>query len=722
MSYLEEFKVSLANNDLSKFQLLWEEYSHDDKVDVVEFKQLLEAIKSSESAKIFGGMIESALPLWKKIENPDETYEILRLLIDLQTTNSVVLAEETFQALTKKYSQDPHFKDRMRLVGMRTRENFQGALSNYQLLAHMAPGKFVFHTGGWGVGEIVELSPVREQLVIEFELVGGRKDMSFENAFKTLLPLPDDHFLARRFGNPDRLEKEARENPLEVIHLLLRDLGPKTASEIKDELAEWVIPEKDWTKWWQAARAKIKKDTMIETPESLKLPFKLRQSEVSHEERFEKEIHKQTEVDEIILTTYNYVRDFPNILKKEDLKQSIIAKLTNLLSQEGLKPSQEFKIYIFLESQLGHNLPNKSVKEFLQRPEITQNILSVINDIEIIAFKKRALIFLQEHTDNWAETFLFLLDVLQQSPLRDFIVTQLNQGSTASLLKNKIEELLNNPQSNPDLFNWYFQEILERKDLPFSDKEGHCRFLESFLILFNKLENFSEHRDQVKKMYNMLSGKRYAMIRKIIDESSLDFIKEFLLLASKCQTLSDHDLKILRSLAEVAHPSLAQEKTKRHRIDPHVVWTTEEGYFKTQERIRHLGTVEVVENAKEIEAARALGDLRENAEYKSALEKRSRLQRELKELSDMFHKARVITEADVVTDEVSVGTIVSVSDRSGKVQTFTILGPWDADPDKNILSFQSRLAQTMLGCKKGDLFHFRDEEFVINNIQSFLQK
>lgn len=721
MSYLEEFKVCLANNDLSKFQLLWEEYSQDDKVDVVEFKQLLEAIKSSESAKFFGGMIESALPLWKKIENSDESYEILRLLIDLQTTNSAVLGEEANTALQNKYNEDPHFKDRMRLIGMRTRENFQGALSNYQLLAHIAPGKFVFHTGGWGVGEIVELSAVREQLVIEFELVGGRKDMSFENAFKTLLPIPDDHFLAKRFGNPDLLEKEARNNPLEVIHLLLRDLGPKTAAEIKDELAEWVIPEKDWTKWWQAARAKIKKDTMIETPETLKQPFVLRRAGLSHEERFEKEMHGQKEIDEIILTTYNYVRDFPHILKKEDIKQSIISKLTVLLNEEGLKPSQEFKIYIFLESHLNHNLPNKSVKEFLSRPEIAKNIQEVINDIDIIAFKKRALIFLQEHAENWAETFLFLLDVMQQSPLRDFIVTQLNQENTAALLKKKVEDLLHHPQSNPDLFNWYFQEIMEKDNLPYANKEGQCIFLEAFLILFNKLENQPEHRDQVKKMYNMLSGKRYALVRKIIEDSSLDFIKEFLLLASKCQTFTDHDIKILRSLAEVAHPSLVGDKSKRSKIDPHVIWTTEEGYLKTQERIRHLGTVEVVENAREIEAARALGDLRENAEYKSALEKRSRLQRELKELSDLFHKARVITEHDIVTDEVSIGAIINVSDKNGNVSTYTILGPWDADPENNILSFQSRLAQSMIGCKKGDLFHFRDEEYVINEIHSYLR-
>ena len=55
-------------------------------------------------------------------------------------------------------------------------------------------------------------------------------------------------------------------------------------------------------------------------------------------------------------------------------------------------------------------------------------------------------------------------------------------------------------------------------------------------------------------------------------------------------------------------------------------------------------------NAREIEAARALGDLRENAEFKAALERRARLQSELKFLSDQIGKARILTPEDVVAE------------------------------------------------------------------------
>src|SRR5205085_3420258 len=98
----------------------------------------------------------------------------------------------------------------------------------------------------------------------EFENVTGIKHITFENAFKTLIPLSDSSFLARRFAHPDELEAEAKKDPVTILKLMLNDLGPLTAGQIKDELADLVIPEKDWTKWWQNARTRIKKDTMVQ--------------------------------------------------------------------------------------------------------------------------------------------------------------------------------------------------------------------------------------------------------------------------------------------------------------------------------------------------------------------------------------------------------------------------------------------------------------------------
>ena len=130
----------------------------------------------------------------------------------------------------------------------------------------------------------------------------------------------------------------------------------------------------------------------------------------------------------------------------------------------------------------------------------------------------------------------------------------------------------------------------------------------------------------------------------------------------------------------------------------------------------------MIEVAREIEAARALGDLRENSEYKFAQEKRRRLQGELKHLSEQIQKARVITEEDVDNEEIGIGNIVQLENPSGQKLTYTILGPFDADTDKNILSLQTPIAMSLLGKAVGDPITLKNEEYKITQIGNIFQK
>lgn len=715
MGYLEDFQEQLDKNDFRKFFQLWEEYCTADSVDPEELMDLLRAIKKAEIAKTFGQYVETALPLWQTIPPGGASYDVLGLLIDLQNTNSALLADLAFRALEERHGADPEFQKRLRIVGLRNRDNFQNAIHAYELLAHLAKGKFVFHAGGWGAGEVIDASPIREEVTIEFENLMGRKTLSYQNAFKALIPLPDAHFLTRRFAHPDALEEEARRDPVGVIKLLLQGLGPKTASEIKDELCGLVIPETDWAKWWQAVRGKLKKDTMIETPESLRRPFRLRRAAVSHEDLLQQEIRETKDVNEILVTTYHYVRDLPDILKKADVKASLQERLIGLLEQPEITPVQVLQVQIFLEQHFGVKLKGKGIAEIVQE---SKEIAELVNGMEILAFKKRALVAIREHRKDWKDLFLNFFTSLQQNALRDYVLKELKGPETLSAIQKKIKDLLTHPTTHPEVFIWYFQKVVDGEDVPFADKQGQCDFLEHFLILLSVLESKPEYRDLIKKMYNLLSGKRFQMVRNVIEGTSLEFIQEFLLLVSKCRSLSDHDKKILRSLAEVVHPSLSGKR--RSRVDENVIWTTEEGYQRIQERLRQLGTVEVVENAREIEAARSHGDLRENSEYKFALERRSRLQGELKTLSEQLNKARVITRDDISNKEVGIGSQVELVNSAGNSTVYTILGQWDADPDKNILSLHSKLAESMLGKKVGDKVSFREEEFRIAKIGSYL--
>ena len=112
-------------------------------------------------------------------------------------------------------------------------------------------------------------------------------------------------------------------------------------------------------------------------------------------------------------------------------------------------------------------------------------------------------------------------------------------------------------------------------------------------------------------------------------------------------------------------------------------------------------------NRDEIALARSYGDLRENHEYKAAKEMQKQLLRAKDEMENQLVRARGTDFSNVRTDIVSIGTVVHTTNIStGQRETFTILGAWDSDPDKGIVSYLSPMAQALLNRKVGDEVEF----------------
>jgi len=715
MGYLIDFEKAIDNHDASAMMRMWEEYTSTDELDGEDYCEILKAVKESDMHDYIGRHIERGISLWDRIEDPALKDEVLRLMVDIEVTDHPTLREITMQHLHEKFGHEKDFAEKMRLIGLRSNSSkFKGSISHYQLLNHMEKGNFVFHKLGWGVGEIMDVSMLREQLGLEFDYAPGRKEMHFKVAFATLVPIPKDHFLAQRFGNPDVLEEYAKKEPVETIRKLLRDLGPKTAAEIKDELCDLVIPENEWNRWWQTTRAKIKKDTHIESPSNLKKPFRLLKKEVPHEDRLQQALESKPDAATLIQLVYSHLKDFSDTLKNASFKESLTGKLKQLLSFQETTEAEQLQVHFFLQDLSGIK-EYPPISELLKNTESIENLLS---NISIQSFKKRTLIAIRKVRKDWKELFLKLLFTVEHSSLRDYITSELLKSDAKEELTKKITELCIHPVAHPELVIWYFQKVIDDSTLPLSDPEGKSQVFEAFLILLAALEQRNERRDLTKKMHGILTAGRYGVVRKIMKTASLADVKEFLLLVTKCHSLTEHDIQIFHSLAEVAHPSLAT--LKEQPLEEEVIWTSKEGYESVQKRIEHIGTVETVDNAKEIEIARAHGDLRENAEFKAALERRDRLQGELKLLSDQLNIARILVSDDIDTNVVSVGTTIDCEGEEGKAVSYTLLGPWDADPDKNILSFQSKLAQAMIGLQVGDTFELQKQTYTIKAIRSAL--
>jgi transcription elongation factor GreA len=146
------------------------------------------------------------------------------------------------------------------------------------------------------------------------------------------------------------------------------------------------------------------------------------------------------------------------------------------------------------------------------------------------------------------------------------------------------------------------------------------------------------------------------------------------------------------------------EQTARQETHLIVSWTSLE---RRRQEYNELVQKKIPANSREIAIARSYGDLRENHEYKAAKEMQKLLMNRKAELEEQLLRARGTDFSNVKGDVVSVGTRVRVSETAtSQSETFTILGAWDSDPEQNIISYLTPIAQALIGHGVGDEVEF----------------
>ena len=131
---------------------------------------------------------------------------------------------------------------------------------------------------------------------------------------------------------------------------------------------------------------------------------------------------------------------------------------------------------------------------------------------------------------------------------------------------------------------------------------------------------------------------------------------------------------------------------------------TASGLRRLKEELKQLQTVERGKISKEIEVARAHGDLRENAEYHAAKEKQSHIEGRIVSLNDWIARAEVIDVSKLSGDKVVFGATVKLVDaESEKEVTYTLVGELEADIKRRLISVTSPLARGLIGKAVGDL-------------------
>jgi len=134
------------------------------------------------------------------------------------------------------------------------------------------------------------------------------------------------------------------------------------------------------------------------------------------------------------------------------------------------------------------------------------------------------------------------------------------------------------------------------------------------------------------------------------------------------------------------------------------IFLTQEGYEKLKNELDLLKTVKRREIAKQLEKARAMGDLSENAEYDAAKDAQAHLEKRISELEDKLGRARIIEHENIPKDKVYIGAKVKLRDEDTEEELFYILvSPPEADYAQGKISIESPIGKALMGRKVDDV-------------------
>jgi transcription elongation GreA/GreB family factor len=220
-------------------------------------------------------------------------------------------------------------------------------------------------------------------------------------------------------------------------------------------------------------------------------------------------------------------------------------------------------------------------------------------------------------------------------------------------------------------------------------------------------DEFLPHRTRLRSLLE--AGRTVPKLLARLEEEQAPQAHEAI---GRAPGLATFERQPLLMALELRFPILRQESDQP-------LYATPESIAERRAELKRMLDVEIPQNRKAIEEARALGDLRENFEYKSARQRHEYLAARSAQIDGELRRVRPIEAGKIDASEVRVGTRLTLRDAGGDERTVTVLGPWESRPEADIVSYESEAAARMLGKRVGDEISWDGRPYSIAAIEPF---
>jgi transcription elongation factor GreA len=637
----------------------------------------------------------------------DTAISILKIVLRYDEKDGQARREIT-ECFKEKYAGHSQLDEYLQVSNLAQNwRNVHEAIADFEKHIAFDKGNFVHHRV-WGVGRIASIQD--DDIVIDFAKQRAHS-MLLKMAINALQTLARDHiWVLKATQKPDKLRERVKTDISWALKTVIRSFDNSCdLKRIKSELVPAILTANEWTAWSSKAREILKTDPSFGVnPDNIDI-YTVRERPINIDEKLFNEFKAEKNFFDRVTT----IRDF---VSKEDIEldteyfTEMLAYFTAYL--RSFSQVNEFVIssYLLVKDmvgrypQLGASLPQASFIELFEAVEDLPGLFSLIKDTKL---REAFLHHIKLFAPDWADVYVKLFPYA----LLGSIVTNLEKEGHEDKLVSMTLYCFEHYRDYREAVVWLFKNNkdaawFQRANIPF--EKQLITLIHIMDITYREIENHrdtSENRKINKQVYAILF--KDGVLDTYINEADTDAIIRLYTFINDVKDLDASDKLKLRNRILERNPEFKFFGTVEKTVVTRGLMVTSPMYTEKQRQLNRIMEEEVPANSKEIAFALSLGDLRENAEYKAAKEKQELLNAQAAKLKDEIERAQIFDPTSINTSRVSFGTkVVLTNNGSAKKDEFTILGPWESDPEHHIISYLSPFGGAMLNKVEGEKFEF----------------
>lgn len=691
---------------------------------------IIDSVVEANAADRAATMGWAWLSSMKQSHSADEALRLGRGLL-IRLPDGEELREEILTLYKVTHDDKPDLEKWIDRSGLKAGKSVRRAMRFLENGLRLHEGVFLVHRTEDQAAEIVdfdfdddrvEINTGRRRATLDIEKLVDDYDIADENDFRVLSQLRAEHLQALILKEPVTV----------AVGILRSHHNQIDRDELKLLLVPRYLDASKWSDWWGKIRNAVKKSPNLRIEG--RSPMFLIYDEVG--QTLEREVwdafSKADSPREWLDLFEGYLRDVK--LQKRDGDPEFLDRAQNDLVrqierfQRHKEPSHAFATALVIERLAEAGLPISTDAHgmaitMLQESGEPVDVLAHLPDARLWGQAIKCVE--QAFPETWPQLFAELI-LHAPASLTGVLAKSVEKAGQGELLAPIVDRVLADPGRYTEALMWIWKGPKLKTELPIP---APIELLNLILGLVGPArmsegktsgQTISEMRAKVR---TGLTAKDYGQYRKCFEGIGEAMAQTIRRQVERADGLGPKVQEEMTDVLRANFPMIYVKPRPKMWEDESVLYFSRKGYDKRKAELDEIVNVKMRENAKAIGEAAARGDLSENSEYKYALEERDLLRARVARLNYDMSLAKVLEPEDVPTDHVSIGQTLTMRPTAGgdpiKLQ---IMGAGDSDASQGIYSYQTPVAQLIVGKKTGEkvtlLLEGIEAEYVIENIES----